>query len=78
MKKQRTTFQLEPTWPPGFVARLPDMLRQSAEVAAKFAAVSSRRRALLDSADAEDRRRGARSLFGMSRAGDERIVKERT
>ena len=78
MKKPRISFQLDPIWPPGFVARLPDMLRQSAEVAARLAAVSTRRRALLDSADAEDRRRGARSMFGMSRAADERITKARS
>lgn len=78
MTKPRTTFQLDPIWPPGFVARLPDMMQQSAEAAQRSAAATTRRRMLLDSEDAEDRRRGERSLFGMSRAGDERISKART
>lgn len=72
------SFQLAPAWPPMFVARLPDMMRESAATAQRSAASTAVRRALLDSEDAEDRRRGMHSLFGMSRAGDERITKERS
>lgn len=78
MKKPRTTFQLDPIWPPGFSPQLPGLMRASAAEAANSAAASARRRMLLDSEDEADRRRGARSFLGLSRSGDERITKERS
>jgi hypothetical protein len=77
MTKPRTTFQLVPLWPPMFEARLPALLQATSEEAARSAAASSRRRALLDSEDLADRRRGAGSIFGLSRQADERIHKGR-
>lgn len=76
--KPRSTFQLDPVWPPGFVPALPGLLRASAEEARFSAAASARRRILLDSEDEADRRRGARSFLGLSRSGDECITKERS
>ena len=78
MKKPRTTFQLDPVWPPGFRPQLPALMRASSEEATRSAAASARRRMLLDSEDEADRRRGARTMFGLSRSGDERITKERS
>jgi hypothetical protein len=78
MTKPITTFQLVPVWPPMFEARLPALLRASTEEANRSAAASARRRILLDSEDEADRRRGARTMFGLSRSGDERITKERS
>jgi hypothetical protein len=78
MPKPRTTFQLVPLWPPMFEPKLPALLRASAEEAQRSAAAAARRRILLDSEDEADRRRGARTMFGLSRSGDERIVKERS
>jgi hypothetical protein len=77
MPKPLKSFQLAPVWPSGFKAQLPTLLRASAEEAQRSAAAAARRRLLLDSEDEADRRRGARTMFGLSRAGDERIVKER-
>lgn len=78
MTKPRPTFQLVPVWPPMFEAKLPALMRASAEEARFSAAASARRRMLLDSEDEADRRRGARTMFGLSRSGDERISKERS